>query len=126
CVCDTGYTGDGQRCELAPGGVEKFAVHPLSYDFGNIPIATKRTTTFVLSDDGTTQSRPLSLRLVALEGLSIGADTCSAKRLAPKTTCSFDLSVVASMPSRSLSAMVEIVGLGRDPIRVTATAVAQP
>jgi hypothetical protein len=51
-------------------------------------LGQQRTTTFVVSNDGSTSSRPLSLRLVSVEGFSLGDDTCSGQQLAPRTTCS--------------------------------------
>ena len=109
---------------VTPPAPPRLAFSPSSYDFGQVGTGEPASQTFTLANTGGQATGALTVAVTGAAALAITADTCAGVSLVPGASCSvtvrfapatagaIDASLIATSPSTTATAEVELSGTG--------------
>jgi hypothetical protein len=97
-------------------GPPAIAFSPSSYDYGTIDSGTTASKTFTLTNSGGSATGALSVSLTGSSAFSVTADTCTARSLGPRKSCSVTVRYAPTTAGASDSATLSASGKKRDAI----------
>jgi hypothetical protein len=86
------------------------AFSPSSYDYGTIDSGTTASKTFTLRNSGGSATGALSVSLMGSSAFSVTADTCTARSLGPRKSCSVTVQYAPTIAGASDSATLRASG----------------
>jgi hypothetical protein len=86
------------------------AFSPSSYDYGTIDAGTTASKTFTLTNSGGSATGALSVSLTGSSAFSVTADTCTARSLGPRKSCSVTVRYAPTTAGASDSATLRASG----------------
>jgi hypothetical protein len=87
------------------------AFSPLSYDYGTIDAGTTTSKTFTLTNSGGSATGAQSVSLTGSSAFSVTADTCTARSLGPRKSCSVTVQYAPTTAGASDSATLIALGI---------------
>jgi hypothetical protein len=87
------------------------AFSPSSYDYGTIDAGTTASKTFTLTNSGASATGALSVSLMGSSAFSVTADTCTARSLGPRNSCSVTVQYAPTTAGASDTATLIALGI---------------